>query len=85
MQYSDFSSRCWASQKGHLFAARGFRLIFLLFLGIVSGIGYGFDILGDRIHSLSHPALALNIMGHVDIGVTHVVPHNLRPCAARMA
>lgn len=37
--------------------------------------------LGDRIHSLFPPALAVNILGHVDIRVTHVVPHNLRPCA----
>jgi hypothetical protein len=29
--------------------------------------------LGDRIHSLVPPVLAVNILGHVDIGVTHVV------------
>src|SRR5262249_30540889 len=52
---------------GHPFVADGFRLIlFLFFLGILSGIGYGFDSLGDRIHSLFPPALAVN--------------HNLRPC-----
>jgi hypothetical protein len=49
--------------------------------GILSGIGYGFDSLGDRIHSLFPPALAVNILGHVNIRVTHVVPHNLRPSA----
>ena len=27
------------------------------------------------------PPLAVNILGHVDIRVTHAVPHNLRPCA----
>jgi hypothetical protein len=36
-------------------------------LGILSGIGYGFDSLGDRIHSLFPPAYAVNILGHVDI------------------
>ena len=35
----------------------------------------------DRIHSLFPSTLAANILGHVDIRVTHVVPHNLRPCA----
>jgi hypothetical protein len=47
-------------------------------------IGYGFNSLGDRIHRLptsSPPALAVNILGHVDIRVTYVVPPNLRPCA----
>jgi hypothetical protein len=38
--------------------ADGFRLIlFRFFLGILSGIGYGFDSLGDRIHSLFPPVL----------------------------
>ena len=56
---------CWGSQRGHPFVADGFRLIlFLFFLGILSGIGYGFDSLGDRIHSLFPPALAVNILGH---------------------
>src|SRR5258708_30763857 len=36
---------------------------------------------GDRIHLLFPPALAVNNLGHVDIRVTHVVPHNLLPCA----
>jgi hypothetical protein len=45
-----------------------------------SGIGYGFDSLGDRIQSLFPPALAVNILGHVDICVTQNVPHKLRPC-----
>ncbi len=27
------------------------------------------------------PVLTVNILGHVDIRVTHVVPHHLRPCA----
>jgi hypothetical protein len=30
----------------------------------LSGIDYGFDSLGDRIHSLFPPALAVNILGH---------------------
>jgi hypothetical protein len=51
------------------------------FLGILGGIGYGLDSLGDRIHSLFPPALAVNILGHVDICVTQNVPHNLRACA----
>jgi hypothetical protein len=39
--------------------ADGFRLIlFRFFLGILSGIGYGFDSSGDCIHSLFPPALA---------------------------
>ena len=29
----------------------------------------------------SFHTLAINNMGHVDIRVTHVVPHNLGPCA----
>jgi len=37
------------------------------FLGILGGIGYGLDSLGDRIRSLFPPALAVNILGHVDI------------------
>jgi hypothetical protein len=59
----------------------GRQLDSLFFLGILSDIGYGFDSLGDRIHSLFPPALAVNILGHVDIRVIHVVPHNLRPSA----
>ena len=36
----------------------GFRLIrFLFFRGILSVIGYGFDSLGDRVHSHFPPAL----------------------------
>jgi hypothetical protein len=55
---------CWGSKSGHPFVADGFRLIpFLFFLGILSGIGYGFDSLGDRIHSLFTPVLAVNIPG----------------------
>jgi hypothetical protein len=39
-------------------AADGFRLIlFRFYLGIFSGIGYSFDSLGDRIHSLFQPSL----------------------------
>jgi hypothetical protein len=39
--------------------ADGRRLIlFRFYLGILSGIGYGFDSLGDRIQSLFPPALA---------------------------
>lgn len=33
-------------------------ILFRFYLGILSGIGYGFDSLGDRIHSLFPPALA---------------------------
>jgi hypothetical protein len=44
-------------------------ILFLFFLGILSGIGYGFDSLGDRIHSLFPPTLAVNIRGHADIRV----------------
>jgi hypothetical protein len=62
--------------KGARFVADRFRLILFLFF---LGIRYGFDSLGDRIDSLFLPALAVNILGHVDIRVTHVVPHNLRP------
>ena len=54
---------------------------FLFSLGILSGLGYGLDSLGDRIHSLFPPVLTVNNLGHVDIRVTPVVPHNLRPCA----
>ena len=36
-------------------------------LGVLSGIGCGFDSLGDRTHSLFPPALAENILGHADI------------------
>ena len=63
--------RCWRIQADS----------FLFFLGILSGIGYGFDSLGDRIHSLFPPALAVNILGHVDIRVTQNAPHNLLPYA----
>jgi hypothetical protein len=42
---------------------------------------WGLYNLGDRIHSLFPPALAVNILGHVDIRVTQNVAHNLRPCA----
>jgi hypothetical protein len=37
-------------------------------------------ILAPRLRKVSS-ALGVNILGHVDIRVTHVVPHNLRPCA----
>jgi hypothetical protein len=38
---------CWGSQRGRPFVADGFRLIlFLFFLGILSGIGYGLGQLG---------------------------------------
>ena len=59
---------------------RPFRLIpFFFVLGILSGIGYGFDSLGDRIHSLFPPALAVKQSGSRRyIRVTHFVPHNLR-------
>jgi hypothetical protein len=41
---------------------------------------------GELLRGLFRPALAVNILGDVDIRVTHVVPHNvvphhLRPCA----
>ena len=54
---------------------------FLFFLGILSGLGYGFDKLGSPHHSPFPPALAVNILGHVNIDVTQSVPDNLRPCA----
>jgi len=38
--------------------AYGFKLI-LFFLGILSGIGYAFDSLGRRIHSLFPPVVAV--------------------------
>ena len=61
--------------------ADGLRLIlFRFYLGVLSGIGDGFDSLGDRIHSLPTRS-CVNILGHGDIRVTHVVPPNLRPCA----
>jgi hypothetical protein len=41
------------------------------------------DLRAARHHLFVAPRV--NILGHVDIGMTHVVPHNLRPCAARMA
>jgi hypothetical protein len=45
--------------------ADGFRLIrFLFFLGILSGIGYAFDSLGRRIHSLFPPAFAVTPLAH---------------------
>jgi len=60
--------------------AYGFKLI-LFFLGILSGIGYAFDSLGRRIHSLFPPIVAVNILGHVDIHVTQNVMHERRRCA----
>jgi hypothetical protein len=64
-QQLEILASCWGSQRGNPFVADGFRLIlFLFFLGILSGIDYGFDSLGDRIHSLFPPALAVNILGH---------------------
>src|SRR5260370_13295722 len=36
---------------------------------------------GELLRGLFPPALAVNNLGHVDIRVTHVVPHNLQPCA----
>jgi hypothetical protein len=39
------------------------------------------DSSGGRTQSLFPPALTVNILGHVDIRVTHVVPLNLRPYA----
>ena len=38
-------------------------------------VGLPLPPVGDRIHSLFPPALAVDNLGHVDIRVTHVVPH----------
>jgi hypothetical protein len=44
-------------------------------------VGLPLPPVGDRMHSLIPPALAVNNLGHVDIRVTHVVPHMLsRTC-----
>jgi len=44
-------------------------------------VGLPLPPVGDRIHSLFPPALAVNNLGHVDVRVTHVVPHMLsRTC-----
>jgi hypothetical protein len=42
-------------------------------------VGLPLPPVGDRIHSLFPPALAVDNLGHVDIRVTHVVPHNVVP------
>ena len=60
--------------------AYGFKLI-LFFLGILRGIGYAFESLGRRIHSLFPPTVAVNILGHVDGRVTQNVLHEHRRCA----
>jgi hypothetical protein len=42
-------------------------------------VGLPLPPVGDRLNSLFPPALAVNNLGHVDIRVTHVVPHNVVP------
>jgi hypothetical protein len=39
------------------FVAEGFSLIFFFSFSTFCGIGYGFDSLGERIHSLVHQLL----------------------------
>jgi len=67
---------------GHPLVAEGFRLILFgfCFLFILSGSGNRFYRSSDSVHSLFPPALAVNVLGHVDICVAHVVPDDLRPC-----
>jgi hypothetical protein len=36
---------------------------------------------GELLGELFPPALAVNNLGHVDIGETHIDPHMIRPCA----
>ena len=44
-------------------------------------VGLPLTPVGDRMHSLFLSVLAVNNLGHVDIRVTRVVPHMIRPCA----
>src|SRR3984957_12722383 len=60
--------------------AYGFKLI-LFFLGILRGIGYAFESLGRRIHSLFPPTVAVYIMGPVKMRVTPNVLQEDRLCA----
>src|SRR6266851_9222342 len=68
--------------KGHPFIAEGFRLILFRFrfLCVLSGSGNRFYSSGDRVHSLFPPTLAVDVLGHVNVGVAHVVADYLRPC-----
>src|SRR5579863_9865488 len=49
------------------------------FLCVLDGGGDRFDRSRDRLHTLFPPTLAANVLDHVDIGVAHVVPDDLRP------
>jgi len=49
-----------------------------------SAVGYSFDGSGDHVHSLFRLALAVNILGHVDIRVTQNVSHTLRLAPRRI-
>src|SRR6266851_5276528 len=66
--------------KGHPFVAERFGLIRSCVFCILSGSGNRFYGAGDRVHSLFPPTLAVDVLGHVNIGVAHVVADYLRPC-----
>ena len=59
----------------------GFGLIlFHFFLGVLSGIGYGFDSLGDRIHSLFPPDSCRKHSGSRRYSRDPECPVQLQPC-----